>query len=50
MPLNRHQELVLGMGEPGRARLILAPCWKMTQSTTESEQMLEVLQGGLRQA
>ena len=50
MPFDRHQELVLGMGEPGRARLLLAPMLETTQARAEGEQMLEVLRGGLRQA
>ena len=45
IPFNRHQELVLGMGEPGRARLILAPVLETTQAHAESQQMLEVLRG-----
>ena len=45
MPFNRHQELVLGVGEPGRARLILAPVLETTQAHAESQQMLEVMRG-----
>jgi hypothetical protein len=50
MPFHRHQELVLGMGQPGRARLALAPMLETAQAHAESEQMLEVLRGWLRQA
>jgi hypothetical protein len=50
MPFNRHQKLVLGRGEPGHARLILAPMLETAQAHAEGEQMLEVLRGGLRQA
>ena len=45
MPFNRHQQLVLGVGEPGRARLILAPVLETTQAHAESQQMLEVMRG-----
>ena len=35
MPLDRDQELVLNMSEPGRASVILAPALKTTQAAAE---------------
>ena len=45
MPLHRHEQLVLGMGEPGRAGLILAPMLETPQAHPEGEQMLKVFGG-----
>lgn len=48
MALDRDQELVLDMSQPGRASLILAPALEAAQAAAEREQVLEILTGHLR--
>jgi hypothetical protein len=48
MPLDRHQQLVLDVREPGGSRLILAPTLEGSQGNAELKQPLEVPPGQLR--
>ena len=43
MALDRYQQLVLGMRQPGRDRLVLAPAQETTQCRAEPEKVLEIL-------
>jgi len=43
MAFDRYQQLVLGMCQPGRGRLILAPAQETTQCRAEPEKVLEIL-------
>jgi hypothetical protein len=45
VPLDRHQELMLNLGQPGRLRLFFAPVLKAPQADTEIQQPLEVSLG-----
>ena len=42
MALERHQELVLDVGEPGRAGLLLAPVLEPAQGDPEGQEILEI--------
>jgi len=50
MSFDRYQELVLNLGDPGFARLALAPMLETAQARPERQQMLEVLTSWLGQA
>ena len=47
--LDRHQQLMLDVGQADRTGPILAPALKTAKGDAEGEQVLEVLPGGLRQ-
>jgi hypothetical protein len=49
MALDRHQQLVLDMGQAGGARLILAPPLEPSQARAERQHMLEIRTIGLTQ-
>jgi hypothetical protein len=49
MALDRHEQLMLDMGQADRAGPILAPALETAQGDAEGEEVLEVLPGGLRQ-
>ena len=43
MALDRYQQLMLGMCQPGRGRLVLAPAQETTQRRAKPEKVLEIL-------
>jgi hypothetical protein len=49
MALDRHQQLVLDMRQPGGTRLVLAPPLEPSQARAERQHMLEVRTIGLIQ-
>lgn len=49
MALDGHQELMLNMGEAGRAGLLLAPVLEAAQADPKGKEVLEVAAGWLGQ-